>query len=54
MAWGKHMLIMNEFDSSAIKSSLALLIGRLSSSEQPNFNERLAQYVEWEFEDYEG
>lgn len=51
--WGRHMLVVSEYNLERIKGSVERLISRCSGNEWPIIAQKLSQYAQWEFEDYQ-
>jgi len=48
--WGKNLLIVDVFDKDIILNAIFGVIHELSKCEK--FEEKMAQYAQWEFENY--
>ena len=53
-AWGRHTLLMKEFDYELMVTSINLLVEQLSGDDWEVVSHNLSKFVEWEFEDYRG
>jgi Immunity protein 8 len=51
--WGRHMLIVREYNLERIKASVARLVSRCSGNDWATVAEKLGRYAAWEFEDYQ-
>lgn len=50
--WARHLLLVPEFDLSAILAELHSLVARYSGPDWPRIATELRRYAAWEFEDY--
>lgn len=51
-AWGRHMLIVSEFDLQAMKGRIGQLVENCTGEEWPDVARKIARYAAWEFDDY--
>jgi hypothetical protein len=51
--WGHHMLIVFEYDFSAIESEIIRYVQRFSGDDWPALALKLSRIGAWEFEDYQ-
>jgi hypothetical protein len=52
LVWGRHMLIMLEYDFDQIKSEIENYIASCSGNDWAAIAEKLSRIGAWEFEDY--
>ena len=52
MVWGRHLLIVFEFDLRSIKASIERQISDCAGSDWAEVATRLNRFAAWEFEDY--
>ena len=54
--WGRHMLIVNEFNPDLIRAEvdkkLSQLLQQFESDDDVVFSEKIGRYAHWEFEDF--
>ncbi|MFL9938468.1 immunity 8 family protein [Paraburkholderia graminis] len=50
--WGRHLLIVKEYDLGAVVRAIEEMIGRISAADWPAVAVKLSRYAAWEFEDY--
>jgi hypothetical protein len=50
--WGRHMLIVGEYDRSAIETSIHDYVAKCTGEGWRDIAERIARNLSWEFEDY--
>ncbi|AVF39860.1 hypothetical protein AL486_09175 [Pandoraea apista] len=50
--WGRHMLIVNTYDRSAIERSIQEYVAKCAGDEWSDIAERIARNLSWEYEDY--
>lgn len=51
--WGRHMLIVTEYDPDRIKACAMRLVSGLSDDAWTPIAEKIARFAAWEFEDYQ-
>jgi hypothetical protein len=51
--WGRHMLIVSDYDPDKLKASAERLLLSLTGAEWLPIAEKIARYAAWEFEDYQ-
>ena len=52
--WGRHMLIVREYDRSVIERCVHDYIAKCSGDEWGVVAKKIARNLSWEFEDYQG
>ena len=52
--WGRHLLIVREYDLSAIEKCIRDYVDRCNGSNWNSIAGKLARVLAWEFEDYQG
>lgn len=50
--WGRHMLIVNEYDIYSIKDEISKCINSYSGEEWGEVAKKIARFAAWEYEDY--
>lgn len=50
--WGRHMLIVREYDRSAIEKCVYDYVAKCVGNEWHEIAEKIARNLSWEFEDY--
>lgn len=50
--WGRHLLIVREYDRSAIETCIRNYAAKCSGDDWDDIAKRLARNLSWEFEDY--
>ncbi|WP_230413072.1 immunity 8 family protein [Paraburkholderia antibiotica] len=50
--WGRHMLIVEEYDRSAIEASILDYVAKCMGDGWRDIAEKIARNLSWEFEDY--
>ena len=51
--WGRHLLVVREYDLSAIEKCICDYVDRCSGADWNSIAEKLAQVFAWEFADYQ-
>jgi hypothetical protein len=51
--WGRHMLIVHEYDRSAIEKCVHDYVAKCTGDEWQEIAEKIARNLSWEFEDYQ-
>lgn len=51
--WGRHFLIVREFDYEGLVSTLERQIGLCTGEQWSDIADKLARFFNWEFEDYQ-
>jgi Immunity protein 8 len=52
--WGRHHLVVQEFDLAAIRSAITKFVERCSGESWKEVAAKVNRIAAWEFEDYEG
>lgn len=52
--WGRHLLIVREYDLSAIEKCISEYVDGCSGTDWNSIAEKLGRVFAWEFEDYQG
>jgi hypothetical protein len=52
--WGRHLLIVREYDLRAIEKHINDYVGECSGSDWNSIAAKLGRVFAWEFEDYQG
>jgi hypothetical protein len=50
--WGRHMLIVPEYDLEMIRIEIGLCIDSCTGEDWPTIAQKIARFAAWEFEDY--
>ncbi|WP_344761417.1 immunity 8 family protein [Actimicrobium antarcticum] len=51
--WGRHMLIVFEYDLDVIKNEIYRCIESCVGTDWPTITQKVAKFAAWEFEDYQ-
>lgn len=51
--WGRHMLILNEYDRNTIKDAVANYLESIANDNWLSLAEKIGRFLAWEFEDYD-
>lgn len=51
-AWGRHMLIVSEYDIATIKACVERRVDQCSGDDWQAIALKISRFAEWEFEDY--
>lgn len=50
--WGRHMLIVMEYDWPLIRKKIDLLVTKCSGRDWQEISQKLSMFIAWEFDDY--
>ena len=53
VVWGRHMLIVSEYDFHLIKSTIEQCVSGCHGENWTKIAQKVARYASWEFEDYD-
>ncbi len=51
--WGRHMLILNEYDRNTIKGTVSNYLESITKDSWLSLAEEIGKFLAWEFEDYD-
>lgn len=51
--WGRHMLILHEYDLAAIKAEVDKCVEQCTANDWSTIAQKISRFAAWEYEDYQ-